>query len=77
MLADMVNEYAEAYRTGDEKTKNRIERGLRQCGMDKATLMVLVKDILQKRFEKAHFKCKKTRKCFVSYTGKIWKNGRL
>lgn len=50
MLANMVNEYAEAYRTGDEKTKNRIERGLRQCGMDKATLMVLVKDILQKRF---------------------------
>lgn len=50
MLANMVNEYAEAYRTGDEKTKNRIERGLRQCGMDKATLMVLVKDILKKRF---------------------------
>ena len=45
MLGDYINAYKQALAKGDEKTQRKIERELRSLGMDKATLMLLAREV--------------------------------
>ncbi len=44
MLEDYIRQYEEAVAAEDKATVKRIERELGSLGMDRATLLVLVKD---------------------------------
>ncbi len=45
MLTDYIDRYREALKQGDHKTAREIERALAMLGMDRATLMVIVKEM--------------------------------
>ena len=45
MLTDYIDRYKEALMQGDHKTAMEIERALAMLGMDRATLMVIVKEM--------------------------------
>ncbi len=44
MLAEYIERYKEALKNKDKKEQERIEKDLQKLGMDKMTLMVLVKE---------------------------------
>lgn len=45
MLGDYIEEYKKALQNNDKKEQVRIEKALQSLGMDKYTLMVLVKEL--------------------------------
>ena len=47
MLNDSIKSYIDAVRGHDEKAMRRIERELASIGMDKATLMLLAKEMIK------------------------------
>ena len=49
MLADYVNEWCDAYEAKDKKKMRQIESILFRLGMDRMTLLMLAKDILEER----------------------------
>lgn len=45
MLGDYINEYAAAKKNGDEKKMQQIEKDLASLGMDKHTLLTILKEM--------------------------------
>ena len=45
MLSDYIEAYKEAMKANDKKEMEKIEKELAQLGMDKYTLMAIVKDV--------------------------------
>ena len=45
MLSDYIDEYAAAKKNGDEKKMKQIERDLASLGMDKHTLLTILKEM--------------------------------
>lgn len=44
MLSDVIDMYIEALNKGDKKECERLEKKLYRLGMDKATLMIIVRE---------------------------------
>ena len=46
-MSEYIEAYIKALRANDKKEMSRIERDLRKLGMDRYTLIVLVKELLK------------------------------